>query len=132
MPIDGLDHVNVRTDDLARARRFYRDVLGLREGERPPFPAPGAWLYAGDAPVVHLVEDASAQPGSTAPLDHVAFRAHDLAAVVRRLEAAGIPFDYHEVPGRDACQVFVRDPDGVRIELAFGPGETPPERLRRT
>ena len=55
MAIKGLDHITVNVAELDASRRFYVDVLGLREGERPPFDSPGAWLYAGDRPIVHLV-----------------------------------------------------------------------------
>ena len=34
---------------------WYRDILGLRTGPRPDFPIPGAWLYAEDTAMVHLV-----------------------------------------------------------------------------
>ena len=51
MTICGLDHFNVVTSDLEASRRFYVRVLGLREGARPPFDFPGAWLYCADAAV---------------------------------------------------------------------------------
>ena len=35
--IESLHHVSVTVTDLARARQFYGDVLGLRELPRPPF-----------------------------------------------------------------------------------------------
>ena len=127
MAIDGLDHVNVSTADLDASRRFYIDVLGLIEGDRPPFDAPGAWLYAGGAPIVHLVAERSGGGTSTGAFDHFAFRAADLAGVVGRLRAAGIAYELFTVPGLGRKQVFVRDPDGVRIELNFAAGEPVPE-----
>jgi len=130
MAIKGLDHITIHTADLDRARAFYEAVLGLRSGDRPPFRFSGAWLYCDAAPIVHLVHDDVAQGGSTAPIDHVAFAAGDLGAVIARLSEYGIAYDYVEVPGRDMRQVFVRDPDGVRIELNFGPGERLPETHR--
>jgi len=61
-----LDHVNIRTRQLSVVRAFYTDVLGLKDGPRPPFGHPGAWLYAGDRPVVHLwlgtADDTAAPP----------------------------------------------------------------------
>ena len=55
MTIDALDHFTVAVSDLEASRRFYVEALGLHEGERPPFEFPGAWLYSGAAPLVHLV-----------------------------------------------------------------------------
>ena len=69
MHIGKLDHVNVRTTQLDRMIDWYTTVLGLRSGERPNFPFPGAWMYAGDSPVVHLVGiDGAPATGSEANL----------------------------------------------------------------
>ena len=127
MAIDGLDHVNVSAADLDASRRFYIDVLGLSEGDRPAFDAPGAWLYAGGAPIVHLVGGRGGGGTSTGAFDHFAFRAADLAGVVGRLKAAGIAYELFTVPGLGSTQLFLRDPDGVRIELNFAAGEPIPE-----
>ena len=52
--IETLHHVALPVTDLARAKRFYAEVLGLREVERPPFAFPGAWFAMGDR-VFHLI-----------------------------------------------------------------------------
>ncbi|HEV7284395.1 MAG TPA: VOC family protein, partial [Kaistia sp.] len=107
--------------------RFYEDVLGLEAGERPPFPFPGLWLYAGDGtPVVHLVGTGAPAPGTgsgTGALDHVAFTARDLDATRRRLAEKGVPFSERTVPLLGMIQVFVNDPHGIRIELNFDESE---------
>lgn len=124
MAIDGLDHITLNVAELDASRRFYVDVLGLREGDRPPFDSPGAWLYSGDRPIVHLVAGRGGGEASTGALDHVALRAKGLAAMVARLAAAGIVHETFTVPGLGLKQIFMRDPDGVRIELTFEAGET--------
>ena len=53
--ISNIDHVNVESDDIERSARFYREVIGLREGPRPKFDRPGYWMYADDKPVVHII-----------------------------------------------------------------------------
>ena len=75
MPIHKLDHVNLRTHQLDTMIGWYQRVLGLRVGARPNFPFPGAWLYAGDTVVVHLigVEGASGA-GSESESEAGAFR----------------------------------------------------------
>ena len=55
MALRSLDHVTVNCADLDRSRAFYSQALGLTDGKRPNFAFPGAWLYVGDRPVVHLV-----------------------------------------------------------------------------
>ena len=70
MAIRGIDHINIGTHRLEETRAFFRDVLGLTEGWRPDFPFGGAWLYAGDGAVVHLVDLTDAKrPSSEAALD---------------------------------------------------------------
>ncbi len=125
MAIEGLDHVTLLTGDLARSVAFYERALGLRSGERPPFGFPGAWLYLGEVPVVHLIGGRGAATG-TGAIDHVAFRAAGLETTRRRLAAEGIAYEERTVPGLGLHQVFVRDPDGVKIELNFAAAEARP------
>jgi catechol 2,3-dioxygenase-like lactoylglutathione lyase family enzyme len=121
MPIDGFQHVNIRTTDAERARDFYVRALGLRVGDRPPFTSSGYWLYLGDVPVVHLVQlaaDDTRECGS-GRVDHVAFHGVDIDATRQTLTAAGIPFREAIVPRDRSVQIFIHDPDGVKIELKF-------------
>ncbi|MFQ5785394.1 MAG: VOC family protein [Alphaproteobacteria bacterium] len=126
MMIETLDHFTVATNDLDASRGFYVGLLGLVEGERPPFETPGAWLYGGAAPLVHLVVREGGGAASTGALDHIAFRARGLADMVARLEAAGLAYRLQRVPGPGLRQVFVTDPDGVRVELTFAADERLP------
>jgi len=119
MPLKGLDHVTVRCADLARSRVFYGEVLGLRDGERPAFPVPGAWFYLGDRPVVHLFGGETGGSATTGSFDHVAFEADDLAGTLARLERMGVAHRRTPVPGVRLDQLFLHDPDGVLIELNF-------------
>jgi catechol 2,3-dioxygenase-like lactoylglutathione lyase family enzyme len=138
MPITALDHYTIAARDLDRSVAFYETALGLERGPRPAFDFPGAWLYAGDHPVVHLFvadapgessPDAPGEAGTDAPgeantgaLDHIAFRAEGLAATRERLDALGIVYRQQTVPGTTLHQVFITDPDGLRIELNFDEG----------
>ena len=122
MTIKGLDHITLNPADLAASLGFYVDLLGLRDGDRPSFDSPGAWLYSGDRPIVHLVAGRGGAASSGA-VDHIALRAEGLAAMIARLTAAGIAYETAEVPGRGLKHIFLRDPDGVRIELTFEAGE---------
>jgi catechol 2,3-dioxygenase-like lactoylglutathione lyase family enzyme len=132
--VSELEHVLVLSDDIEAARRFYEQVVGLRAGERPPLEFPGYWLYAGDVACLHIAdrtayrahaatlglsvgERAGGVGGSrSTPVDHIAFSATDYEAVTARLAAAGIEPVRNDVPGGPR-QLFVQDPEGLRVEI---------------
>lgn len=122
MSLGLLDHFNIRTDRLDDTVQFYRDVLGLTVGERPNFSFPGAWLYSEGKPVVHLVDIAATaepQKPDSGVIHHVAFASRDFAGMTRRLQSMAIQFDVRQVPGNPIWQIFVRDPNGVMLELNY-------------
>jgi catechol 2,3-dioxygenase-like lactoylglutathione lyase family enzyme len=120
-----LEHYTIRCRALERTRDFYRDALGLVEGPRPNFGFAGYWLYSGDIPVVHLVAEDGAVGGrddaaeATGRLDHIAFGGTDYAAMSARLKAQDIGYRENHVPDFGIRQIFVRDPDGILVELNF-------------
>jgi len=118
--IAGFNHYNITTSDLARARRFYADVLGLREGERPPFSRPGAWMYLGNQPILHISTGRTPKTQRSDAFDHVAFWATDIEGTRALLRQHNVYFEEYSVPERELHQLFFRDPDGVEIELQFG------------
>ena len=121
MRVKGIDHFNIRTRDLDRLCEFYTEVLGLEIGDRPPFESPGVWLYAGGHPILHvgISKDGGAEAANTLPLAPIALPVEGLADAVAKLDEADIAYRMFDVPARAMKQVFVRDPDGVTIELNF-------------
>jgi catechol 2,3-dioxygenase-like lactoylglutathione lyase family enzyme len=126
MPALMLEHYTIRCASLEATRDFYRDVLGLEVGARPNFPFKGFWLYLGGVPIVHLVDAAeSAQRDGahhgvdTAALDHIAFRGADIEATLATLRAHDLDYRETGVPGGRLRQIFVKDPDGILIEMNF-------------
>jgi catechol 2,3-dioxygenase-like lactoylglutathione lyase family enzyme len=120
MAILAFQHVNTRSADVEKTKDFYVR-LGLRVGERPPFASRGYWLYLGDHPVMHLVQrpDGQEHHSHAGNLDHVAFHAANLDATRRALAEAGIPYREAVVPRDNTVQLFVKDPDGITVELNF-------------
>lgn len=124
MPTLAFNHFNLRADRAmtAKLRAFYIDVVGMTEGWRPPFPFPGHWLYLGERPVLHLVEDDAAtltDGARNTALDHVAFTCTDVDAFEERLQARGIDYRRFAVPGTTQVQLFVTDPSGNGVEFNF-------------
>ena len=122
MGIEGMNHFNVLTDDVEATRRFYVEVVGLTDGERPPLGFDGAWLYAGGRAILHVSKARLPEPRAGV-IDHMAFTATDLAGTVKRLEARGIPYKLSQQVGTRLWQVFFHDPMGARVELDFDPSE---------
>ena len=78
-------------------------------------------MYLGNTPVLHLVQrpDGQAHHDGSGNVDHVAFEADGLETMRRTLGEAGVPFREAVVPRDGIVQIFVRDPDGLTIELNF-------------
>ncbi len=124
MAIAGLNHFNIIASPqlITEVRDFYVEVIGLTEGWRPDFDFDGYWLYAGDAPIVHLMASEDlAEPSerTTGYLDHIALTASDLETTEQRLATLGQTYDKKTVPGFNITQLFLHDPIGLGIELNF-------------
>ena len=119
--IVGLDHVQVAAPAACEddARRFYGEILGLAELEKPPQLAArgGVWFHVGPQELHVGVADPFVPAAKAHPALRVAsVRALELLA--GRLVEAGFPVrwaDPDEIPGE--TRFFVDDPWGNRVEL---------------
>lgn len=125
MPPLQLDHVTLSSGCIDETVTFYRDILGLRPGLRPPLeangvPVPGVWLYAegGDYPILHII-DREPEAGSTGAFNHFAFRGTGLLGFLGHLRAHAIEFKAAPVADTADTQVHFFDPNGVKIEMIF-------------
>ena len=126
MTISKLDHVNVKTTQLDEMISWYSSVLGMTSGKRPDFSFPGAWMYAGDHAMVHLVGiSGEAGTGSEVPLklEHFAFSANGCAEFEDRLKLQGVKYRKSELTEYQLIQINVWDPDGNHIHLDFPANE---------
>jgi len=121
MPLHRLDHVNIRTHDLERTIEFYGRVLGLHPGFRPAFPFAGAWLYAGDDAVVHLVGVGSEPPAyrEDQRLEHFALSATGLGEFLDHLRAQKVAYWCRVLPTTAVRQVNLLDVDGNHLHIDF-------------
>ncbi len=120
MKITALLHATHLVADLDTARTFYEGTLGLSaDAGRPDLGYPGVWYNVGMQQQIHLMQLPNPEVGLQRPAHggrdrHVALAVSDLAALMQRLDAAGISYTLSK-SGRRA--LFCRDPDGNALEF---------------
>ena len=128
MAATGMNHFNILTDDVDATVDFYRDAVGLEPGPRPDLGFPGAWMYAGGRPILHISGGRSKDQLKPGVIDHMAFSAIGLADTLSRLDRLGVHYAHRRQAGAGTWQVFFFDPNGARVELDFDPSEAEPAK----
>jgi len=118
-------------------RDWYVKVLGFRVGPSPDFKFPVYWLYLGDRDVLHITtggknisenrkqyvgQQSDASTGSGV-IDHIGFRSTGLTDMIDNLKKHGVDFKERQVDDQGLYQLFLLDPNGVKIELNFANAE---------
>jgi catechol 2,3-dioxygenase-like lactoylglutathione lyase family enzyme len=119
--VERVDYVRVPATDIEEAKRFYGEVLGLRENPNSPG---GDWIEyeAGNVTLAVMTPHTHEYEFAPLPPATIALRVPDVAAARATLEAAGL--DVGEVWDSGKCNgVGVSDPAGNRILLhkRYGP-----------
>ena len=121
----------LRPSDLNRSRRFYRDVLGLAiYREFGPPDDPGVVFFLGPG-LLEVSGRASGLPGC--PMMMIWIQVRDVHAEHARLAAAGISI--LREPATEPwglIEMWIEDPDGIRIVLVEVPAEHPLRRDPRS
>jgi catechol 2,3-dioxygenase-like lactoylglutathione lyase family enzyme len=132
MPLERLEHYLVLSEDIHKTRDFYCGLLGMTEGFRPQLDFPGFWLYVDGTPCLHIAEwqtyaawtravgiPISAKAPGTGPVDHIAFNATGFDDMRARLTSRNVALSENSLDDIGLRQLFLRDPNGVAIELNF-------------
>lgn len=123
MAVQGMEHFTVLAEDLEATRAFYREILGLEEGYRPPLGFPGAWLYVGGRAVLHVIAGRALPAEPAGVLDHMAFAAKDLPGTLTKLKQRSIEYVLRRQADTRVWQLFFHDPSGAKVELDFAAEE---------
>ena len=123
-------HVSLPVTDLELSRRFYREILGLVELERPPFDFPGAWFAVGPGQLHLIVGEHSTfrdDKGVDSRDVHFAVRVRSYAEAKELLESKGYRTDADDAdpmklkaspsPTAGFPQLYILDPDNHVIEI---------------
>lgn len=132
MPLTELNHYFVRANDLEKTRDFYVNVLGFEVMPRPNFPFPGYWLGINGKIQVHmgpagiqnqemyyLGTPKGAATDHAGVVDHIAFLASNPQEFVARFKKLGMDYRPRSLPESELFQLFIKDPNGLTIELNF-------------
>jgi catechol 2,3-dioxygenase-like lactoylglutathione lyase family enzyme len=132
MPLTELNHYFVRASNLEATKTFYCEALDLGVMPRPPFPFAGYWLGREGRIWVHMGQHGipnaelyyrgtpkNAAQDNSGVVDHIAFLATDPEAFRDRFRKMQCDFWARALPEFELFQIFVRDPDGLTIELNF-------------
>lgn len=126
--IKRLDHVGIVVDDLAAAKRFLAETLGLqlvRELEVPALARRVAFFQCGDASIeviedLNLESKARALDGASARIEHLALEVDNVDAALATLGDLGVKADSHGVLRVGSRLNAWTDPhttDGVTYQL---------------
>ena len=113
MQVERVDFVSFLTQDLARAKRFYTEVLGLEvetEGESD------MELRCGQVTLDIFDPSSIGQPFAPSPAG-LALRVPDVDAARVELETKGLEFDGETIETSVCKQAWFKDPDGNSLML---------------
>ena len=105
-------HMLLKVSNLTRSERFYVDLLGFKLRQAKPLADGRPFL-----PFTQGLALTSGGPQMSPQIDHIAFKAKNVAAIAARLKSADVKFDHDLHDGIYGLTIYVFDPDGNMIEL---------------
>ena len=81
---------------------------------------------SGNQAILHIMAGRPMPANAAGVIDHMAFTACNLQAVVDTLKQHGIQYELHRLKGLENWQLFCYDPDGAKVELDFPADEPEP------
>ena len=108
----GFAHMLLKVSDIKRSERFYVDLLGFKVRPAKPL-ADGRPFVPFEQGIALTVGD----PTDVPQIDHIAFKAKNVAILAQRLKAANVKFDRDLHDGIYGLTIYIFDPDGNMIEL---------------
>ena len=120
LKLNHVNHVVTVVADTKRSLEFYHDFLGIKQIQSQVDNTNVTWLQLPSGVMLHLIEteDAPAGPQNI----HHAFEVEEFDAAIKALEERGIGIENSGVRHDGQRYMFIRDPDGNRVELCTPSG----------
>ena len=117
--LKAVNHVTYNVVDKEKARRFWVEVLGVKQIPKQVDVEHIIWLQLPRGAMVHIVETPE---GPSTPSHHGAFEVDDIDAAARVVQQKGI--ETTDITTRNDGQrvFFLNDPEGNRIEICTKSG----------
>jgi catechol 2,3-dioxygenase-like lactoylglutathione lyase family enzyme len=122
----GLEHIGIRTRDLAASEDFYVNKLGFsllsrEQATRPNGEAFGMVFVGFHDCVIELIEVGPDAPAGDGTLAHIALRVEDIDATVAELTGRGVdfptPMRHTPIFENGIRNIFFPGPSGETLEL---------------
>jgi lactoylglutathione lyase len=131
--ITGIAHLAITVKDMKKSLDFYTRILGFKKAFEIPEPQTGApwieYLYIGNRQFIELFYNGSKDnpwSGELRGFNHLCLEVDDIHAVAEWLKKEGAEVTDGPKQGCDHnWQAWIKDPDGVRIELMQIDGQSP-------
>ena len=117
--LKAVNHVTYNVVDKEKARRFWVEVLGVKQIPKQVHVEHIIWLQLPSGAMVHLVETAD---GPSVPSHHGAFEVDDIEAAQKSVHDMDV--ETTDITTRNDGQkvFFLNDPEGNRIEVCTRSG----------
>jgi catechol 2,3-dioxygenase-like lactoylglutathione lyase family enzyme len=114
--IKQLAHICIHTNNLDETVHFYTEVLGLEKGfefvrDGAPF---GYYIKLGERTFIEVFQG---DPGVVGNINHMAIEVEDMDGLIARIKDHGLEIGEKKLGADHAWQVWMTDPNGIRIEF---------------
>ena len=116
-----LHHVSLSVTDIEKSKAFYKNILCLKELNRPDFDFQGAWFEVGEQQIHLIVFPESKMRNGIVEINtkeaHFALRVDNYFETLEWLHQHNVKIKENKYSKSGFAQIFCCDPDGNIIEL---------------
>lgn len=118
-----VNHIAVHVSELETSKKFYENIVGLKEIEEPFKDGLHAWYDIGSGAALHIIE-APNTPTEISKVNHLCFSMENMDKFIQTLKDTNYPFEsWVGEKGKVTIrvdgirQIYIQDPDGMWLEI---------------